>query len=83
MKELLHYIVERIVNNPEEVKIETEEINDTLNLKLKVAPEDMGLIIGKNGSTIQSLRNLLKTKAIKDDIRFNLELMESPTSEEE
>ncbi len=77
MKELLHYIIKRIVNNPEEVEIQEETINDTINLRLKVSPEDMGLVIGKNGSTIQSLRNILKIKAIKEDVRFNLELVET------
>ncbi len=77
MKELLQYITKRIVNKPEKVELEEEQVEETLNLRLKVAPEDMGLVIGKNGSTIQALRNLLKVKAIKDDIRFNLELVET------
>ena len=78
MKELLKHITERIVNNPEDIEIqEVQTEGGAINLSLKVHPEDMGLIIGKNGSTIRAIRNLLKVKAIKDDVRFNLELVET------
>jgi len=78
MKELLNYIVSHIVDNPEDVKI-TEEKTETgvINLTLNVNEDDMGIVIGKNGSTIRALRNLLKVKAIKEDVRFNLELVET------
>ena len=77
MKDLLKHITERIVNNPEDIEIQELKMDGGgINLSLKVHPEDMGLIIGKNGSTIRAIRNILKVKAIKDDVRFNLELVE-------
>ncbi len=83
MKDLLKYITERIVNNPEAVEIQEVQMEGgAVDLSLKVHPDDMGLIIGKNGSTIRAIRNLLKVKAIKDDIRFNLELVESGPEQE-
>ncbi len=83
MKDLLKYITERIVNNPEAVEIQEVQMEGgAMDLSLKVHPDDMGLIIGKNGSTIRAIRNLLKVKAIKDDIRFNLELVESGPEQE-
>ena len=78
MKDLLKYITERIVNNPKDIEIQEVQMDGGgVNLSLKVNPDDMGLIIGKNGSTIRAIRNLLKVKAIKDDVRFNLELVET------
>ena len=78
MKDLLKYITERIVNNPKDIEIQEVQMDGGgVNLSLKVNPDDMGLIIGKNGSTIRAIRNILKVKAIKDDVRFNLELVET------
>lgn len=77
MKDFLEFLVKGIVKNEDEVKIEEEsDAEGFTNLKLSVSKEDMGLVIGKEGRTIKSLRNLLKSKAIKDNVRVNLELIE-------
>ena len=77
MKELLSYIVEHIVSHPEDVQIEKEE-NEAgfITLRLRVHPEDMGIVIGKGGNVIRAIRNLLRVKAIKENKRVNLELVE-------
>jgi len=77
MKNLLTYLVTSIVEQPEAVKVEeTQTPESFVNLKLTVAPEDMGMVIGKGGRIIRSLRNLVRVKAIKEDKRINIELTE-------
>ena len=78
MKELLNYIISRIVSNPDDIQIEIEETEGGfINLRLQVHPEDMGIVIGKGGNIIRALRSVLKVKAIKENKRVNLELVET------
>ena len=77
MEKLLKFIVESIVQNPKSVKISREEADGFFNFKLKVDNEDLKFVIGKNGKTIRSIRNLLRLKAIKEKKRANLQLEES------
>ncbi len=76
MKDLLNYIVTNIVSNPEAVKINEDSQDGIVNLILTVDPADMGLVIGKNGQTIRSIRKLLTVRAIAENIRVNLQLSE-------
>lgn len=78
MKEFLEFLVKSIVKNEDSVLVE-EGLDMTGGplLKLTVNKEDMGLIIGKEGRTIKSLRNLVKSKAIKEGKRINVELVET------
>jgi uncharacterized protein len=78
MKDTLHYIITAIVDNPDAVQIEEREEDGILNLIVTVAPEDMGKIIGKEGKVIRSIRNIMKIKAMKHDIRINVSLAEIP-----
>lgn len=78
MKDLLEFIVTKIVDQPEEVSI-SEEKNERFyytNLRLKVHPDDMGKIIGKGGKTIRSIRLLTRLPAISQNRRVNIELVE-------
>jgi len=76
MDELLVYIVQNLVNNPDDVRVDVQSDSGQVNLLLTVNPEDMGLIIGKGGQTIKAIRKLLITKAIVDNVRVNLQLNE-------
>ena len=76
MKDLLSYLVSNIVSKPEEVKIDEDNQGGVVNLTLVVDPTDMGLIIGKNGATIRSIRKLLTVRAIAENVRVNLQLIE-------
>ncbi len=79
MQELLEFIVKGIVTKPEEVKVTPETSPEgELNFKLKVAPEDMGTVIGKGGRIIRAIRSLVRIKAIHEDKRVNVELEEVP-----
>ncbi len=74
MKETLHYIVSSIVEQPDAVVINEEEDNGVVTLLINVAPEDMGKVIGKEGKVIRSIRNIMKVKAMKHNIRINVSL---------
>ena len=76
MKDLLNYIVTNIVSKPEAVVIEENSQDGEVNLALTVDPTDMGLIIGKGGQTIRSIRKLLTVRAIAENVRVNLQLSE-------
>ena len=78
MKETLHYIVSSIVDNPDAVKIEESDDNGTILLLISVAQEDMGKVIGKEGKVIRSIRNIMKVKAMKHNIRISVSLAEQP-----
>jgi len=77
MKDTLHYIITAIVDNPDAVQIEEREEDGILNLIVTVAPEDMGKVIGKEGKVIRSIRNIMKIKAMKHDVRINVSLAET------
>lgn len=77
MKELLSFIVKKIVVNPDDVSVTENhgQLGEVI-LELKVNPEDMGLIIGKGGKIIKSVRNIIRTKAIIDRKKVNLILVD-------
>lgn len=76
MKELLNYIVTSLVSKPEAVSIDESIEEGNVNLNLTVDPTDMGLIIGKGGATIRAIRKLLTVRAIAENVRINLQLVE-------
>ena len=76
MKDLLLYIVQDLVTKPDAVSIDEQTEGGNVNLNLTVDPSDMGLIIGKGGQTIRSIRKLLTVRAIAENVRVNLQLME-------
>ena len=61
-------------NYPEDIVIEEVEEEGQINLNFQANPEDVKIIIGKNGRTIKAIRELLKIKAIKEKKRINLNL---------
>ena len=77
MKDLLEYIVKALVENPDEVEIteEEEEEEGKIVLKLKVADDDKGRIIGKKGRIAESLRAILRVKAVKTDTHVYLDII--------
>jgi predicted RNA-binding protein YlqC (UPF0109 family) len=75
MKELLEYIIKAIVTNPDAVKITEENNEEGLLIKLEVAPDDKGRVIGRQGRVAQALRTLLRVKAAKQDTRVRLEII--------
>lgn len=75
MKELVEYIAKSIVNAPDQVKVEEETNEDGITLKLQVADEDKGRIIGKQGRIAEAMRTLLRVKAAKAATKVRLEII--------
>ena len=74
MKELVEVIAKALVNNPDEVVVtETETDRETV-LELKVAPSDMGKVIGKQGRIANAIRSVVKVAASKEDKRVTLDI---------
>jgi predicted RNA-binding protein YlqC (UPF0109 family) len=77
MKEFVEFIIKQFVNNPEAVVITESMDGENHVYSVKVADEDMGVVIGREGKTINSIRNLAKAKAIKENIMIRIFLEES------
>jgi predicted RNA-binding protein YlqC (UPF0109 family) len=77
MKDTLLFIVSSIVDNADAVSVEEQAgENDIINFIVTVAKEDMGKVIGKEGKVIRSIRNIMKIKAMKENVRINISLAE-------
>lgn len=76
MKELIMHIAQSLVDNPDKVEI-TEVIGEqTSVIELRVAKEDLGKVIGKQGRTAQSIRTILSATGAKERKRAVLEILE-------
>lgn len=76
MKDLITYIAKALVDNPEEVSVAEVEGNQTSVLELKVAKEDLGKVIGKQGRTARAMRTILSAASAKVRKRTVLEIIE-------
>jgi len=74
MKDLVEYIVKSIASRPDDVKVTEEEQDGRLILRVEVAAEDKGKIIGRGGRVAQSIRALLRVAAVKKGTRAILEI---------
>ena len=75
MKDLVLYIAKSIVNAPDAVIVEEEINEEGITLKLRVADDDKGRIIGKQGQIAQAMRTLPRVKAAKAQTRVRLEIL--------
>jgi len=77
MKEFIEFIARHLVDAPDSVSIDETEPNDkTVELTLKVGPDDVGKVIGKSGKTAQAMRTLLTAIAAKDGKRAILKILD-------
>ncbi len=76
MRELVFYIAKALVDNPGQVSVEEVEGNQTSVLELKVAKEDLGKVIGKQGRTARAMRTILSAASAKIKKRTVLEIIE-------
>ena len=76
MKELLELIARSLVDHPDEVDIKEIDGEQTTVLELKVAREDLGKVIGKQGRTARSIRTILATAGMKLNKRIVFEIIE-------
>jgi predicted RNA-binding protein YlqC (UPF0109 family) len=75
-QEFLEVIVKAIVDHPEDVKIDRKVDEMGVLLSLKVNPQDMGQVIGRQGSTAKAIRSLLRIVGVKNNARVNLKIEE-------
>ncbi|MAF20538.1 MAG: RNA-binding protein [Parcubacteria group bacterium] len=75
-QEFLELVVKSIVGNPDDVKVVRTVDEMGVLLTLKVNPEDMGQIIGRQGSTARAIRSILRVIGVKNNARINLKIEE-------
>jgi len=75
MKELVEYIAKSIVNSPDDVVVTEETDEQGVILKLQVADDDKGRVIGKQGRIAAAMRTLIRVKAAKAGTRASLEIV--------
>jgi predicted RNA-binding protein YlqC (UPF0109 family) len=76
MKELIKFIAQALVDNPDEVMVKEVEGEQTSVIELKVAKEDLGKVIGKQGRTARAMRTILSAASTKIRKRSVLEIIE-------
>lgn len=76
MKELISFIATSLVDNPDAVEVSEVQQDDTVVYELRVAKEDLGKVIGKQGRTARAMRSLLSAVAGKQEKKARLEIVE-------
>ena len=77
MKEFIEFLVTSLVKNPQSVAVEESQEGSNYRYTIAVDPTDMGLIIGKEGRTINSIRSLAKAKAVKEGVWVDIQLLDN------
>ncbi len=75
-RDFVEYVVQQIVNNPKDVVVTRTVDEMGVLISVKVNPEDMGLLIGKEGSTAKALRTLARIIGMRNNARVNLRIEE-------
>ena len=75
MKELVEYMAKSLVDNPDAVTVNEVDGEQSLILELKVAQEDMGKVIGKQGRIAKAIRTVVKAAAVKQHKRVIVEII--------
>lgn len=75
MRELVELLAKSLVDNPDKVSVDVVESDKSLVLELKVAPEDMGKVIGKQGRIAKSIRTIVKAAAIREGKKVVVEIV--------
>jgi len=76
LKQLVQYLAQSIVNEPDAVEVTETQEDDASVVELKVAREDLGRVIGRQGRTAKSLRTILNAAAAKTDRKVVLEIVD-------
>jgi len=76
VKEFLEFLARSLVDHPEQVRVEETETSDGVLLRLTVAKEDVGKVIGKQGRIARALRTVVKASAVKDGKQATVEIVD-------
>ncbi|MDA3792506.1 MAG: KH domain-containing protein [Elusimicrobia bacterium] len=82
MKDLVIEIVKNLVDNPDEVKAQAVEGEQTTVIEIEANPADIGKIIGKRGRTIKSIRTIVNAAAVRQGKRITVDIVEPEDREE-
>jgi predicted RNA-binding protein YlqC (UPF0109 family) len=74
--ELLAYLARELVDDPDSVRVETEDRDGALVLLLHVAPDDVGKVIGRGGRIVRALRTVIRASAVQEGRRVLIEIVE-------
>lgn len=74
MADLLEWLARRLVDEPDAVRVETEERDDAIVFHLYVAPDDVGKVIGRQGRLARALRSIVRAGGARADERYVLEI---------
>jgi predicted RNA-binding protein YlqC (UPF0109 family) len=74
--ELLTWLARQLVDEPDAVRVETEELADTTVLRLHVAPDDVGKVIGRQGRIARALRTVVRASGARSHRRYVLEIVD-------
>jgi predicted RNA-binding protein YlqC (UPF0109 family) len=77
VKELVETVCKSLVDNPDQVQVTQIDGEQTTILELRVAPSDLGKVIGKQGRTARAIRTILAAAGMKQRRRYNLEIIEN------
>jgi predicted RNA-binding protein YlqC (UPF0109 family) len=76
VKEIVEYITRGLVDDPDAVEITEERADDAVVVRVKVAPEDRGKLIGRGGRTIRAIRDVTRAAATRSGLGVSVELVE-------
>ena len=76
MKELLLYIAKNLVENPDKVTVTEIQGSDELTLELRVAPEDMGKVIGRQGRIAKEIRTVVRSYAQRTGVKVSVDIVD-------
>jgi len=76
MAELLAYLARELVDDPDSVRVDTEEREGALVLRLHVASDDIGKVIGRGGRIVRALRTVVRASAVREGRRVLIEIAE-------
>jgi hypothetical protein len=76
VKEVLEYLARALVDEPDAVEVNEVEGEGSVVLQLKVAPDDMGKVIGKRGRTVRAIRTVVRAAGSRQDLTTMVEIVE-------
>jgi uncharacterized protein len=76
VRELIEFLAQSLVDNPDEVRVHSHERDQQIVLELEVAPADLGKVIGRQGRTARAIRTILSAAASKSRRRYSLDILD-------
>lgn len=75
MVELVEFIAKSLVDDPDQVDVQQVEGDDVITIELRVAPEDMGKVIGKQGRIAKAIRTVVKAASLREKKKVTVEII--------